>query len=271
MQIDQDASKIDISKGVARLCFHADKSVVCLFVDLHLVQDDQSEEFLLEEFGRLPADVRTKTKIVFHNHDKLPSLNFFKCLNDLCFDTFCVNIIDESVSVTPLPIGLENRWRLNNGRISPFVDAQLRLKRRDPRSQMVFAAFDVRTNYPERSVARQACIEAGVSFYDHRISPRLHRRLLLDTHFVISPPGNGLDCHRTWEAIYLGCVPVVLRRALADEFTTSLPIHAVDNWIDFLDLSESEKFSLYLDTRARSTELAFAPYWRRRLHDVKSR
>ena len=26
--------------------------------------------------------------------------------------------------------------------------------------------------------------------------------------FTISPPGNGIDCHRTWEALYLGVIPV---------------------------------------------------------------
>ena len=31
------------------------------------------------------------------------------------------------------------------------------------------------------------------------------------THrFVLSPPGHGLDCHRTWEAILLGAIPIVV-------------------------------------------------------------
>ena len=32
--------------------------------------------------------------------------------------------------------------------------------------------------------------------------------------YWISPRGAGLDCYRTWEAIYLGCVPVIERSAL---------------------------------------------------------
>ena len=27
--------------------------------------------------------------------------------------------------------------------------------------------------------------------------------------FVASPPGNGFDCHRTWEALILGCIVIV--------------------------------------------------------------
>ena len=32
--------------------------------------------------------------------------------------------------------------------------------------------------------------------------------------FVLSPPGNGLDCFRTWEALALGAIPVVQNSSL---------------------------------------------------------
>ena len=32
--------------------------------------------------------------------------------------------------------------------------------------------------------------------------------------FVMSLPGNGVDCHRTWEALYLGAIVIVLPNAL---------------------------------------------------------
>jgi len=47
--------------------------------------------------------------------------------------------------------------------------------------------------------------------------------------FVLAPPGNGPDTHRLWEALALGCIPIVKRgylsAALAD-----LPVLAVDDW-----------------------------------------
>ena len=47
---------------------------------------------------------------------------------------------------------------------------------------------------------------------------------------MMSPPGNGVDCHRTWEAIALGAVPVVLRSALASTLVDAAPIVAVTSW-----------------------------------------
>ena len=31
--------------------------------------------------------------------------------------------------------------------------------------------------------------------------------------YVLSPPGHGLDCHRTWEAMLLGAIPIVVDRS----------------------------------------------------------
>ena len=47
--------------------------------------------------------------------------------------------------------------------------------------------------------------------------------------FTLSPAGAGLDCHRTWEALLLGSIPVVLRSPL-DELFARLPVVIVDDW-----------------------------------------
>lgn len=49
--------------------------------------------------------------------------------------------------------------------------------------------------------------------------------------FVLSPHGNGLDCHRTWEALVLGCIPVVKTSSL-DILYKDLPVLIVNNWHD---------------------------------------
>ena len=49
--------------------------------------------------------------------------------------------------------------------------------------------------------------------------------------FVLSPHGNGLDCHRTWEALVLGCIPVVKTSSL-DKLYDDLPVLIVNNWYD---------------------------------------
>lgn len=54
--------------------------------------------------------------------------------------------------------------------------------------------------------------------------------------FVVSPLGNGLDCHRTWEALCLGNIPIVKTSKL-DPLYEDLPVLIVSSWKDItLDL-----------------------------------
>ena len=47
--------------------------------------------------------------------------------------------------------------------------------------------------------------------------------------FVVSPHGNGLDCHRTWESLVLGNI-VIVKRSSIDPLYEGLPVVIVDDW-----------------------------------------
>jgi hypothetical protein len=49
--------------------------------------------------------------------------------------------------------------------------------------------------------------------------------------FVLSPKGGGYDCHRTWEALCLGCIPIVKTSPL-DPLYDNLPVCIVESWSD---------------------------------------
>ncbi len=47
--------------------------------------------------------------------------------------------------------------------------------------------------------------------------------------FSISPPGNGYDCHRTWEDLALGCI-VIVKSTPIDPLFEGLPVILVKDW-----------------------------------------
>ena len=54
--------------------------------------------------------------------------------------------------------------------------------------------------------------------------------------FVLSPAGGGLDCHRTWEALILGCIPIVKRwNVPLEKVYDDLPVLIVDDWKDITE------------------------------------
>jgi hypothetical protein len=52
---------------------------------------------------------------------------------------------------------------------------------------------------------------------------------LLDSKFVLSPPGNGIDCYRTWEILAMGAVPIVIGSNLNPLYQLN-PVIMLNEW-----------------------------------------
>lgn len=95
----------------------------------------------------------------------------------------------------------------------------------------------------------------------------LHQRELMRAYgahaVVISPHGRGLDCYRTWEALFMGCI-VAVKRSPLDGLYEGLPVVILDDWreIDAANIRRwVDRFTTLDRTELRKT-LSFA-YWRR--------
>lgn len=64
---------------------------------------------------------------------------------------------------------------------------------------------------------------------------------LVSSKFVLSPRGNGLDCWRTWEALYFGTIPIVKSSRL-NPLYKDLPILVVDSWTEITEDFLNQKY-----------------------------
>ena len=61
--------------------------------------------------------------------------------------------------------------------------------------------------------------------------------------FILSPAGIGLDCHRTWEALCLGCIPIVC----IPEFKNLFEKHVQGDFDNFYkEAGDDKKYSKFL-------------------------
>lgn len=86
---------------------------------------------------------------------------------------------------------------------------------------------------------------------------------LLNSNFVISPFGNGMDCYRIWESIYCGAIPIVPRCVLFERFAR-LPIIMLDSWRSF-DPEWLQRQYDDLKARGGSYDYADLDYWEERI------
>lgn len=64
--------------------------------------------------------------------------------------------------------------------------------------------------------------------------------LWLPYKFILSPRGTGMDCHRTWEALMIGLIPIV-QSSMIDELYEDLPVIVVGDWKELnMDLLNKE-------------------------------
>jgi hypothetical protein len=81
-------------------------------------------------------------------------------------------------------------------------------------------------------VSAVSSIPKALLYQQIKFIPRLDTwKNMTQFAFVLSPFGNGLDCHRTWEALLCGCIPIV-RTNVFKELFEGLPVLIVANWED---------------------------------------
>jgi hypothetical protein len=125
----------------------------------------------------------------------------------------------------------------------------------------VFASFNSDTNPVVRIPLLAQIASHNVRWLQPSSKMGPYIEALRDAVFVLSPQGNGLDCHRTWEALYLGAIPVVTAGTLDQNLIQGLPILEVTDWSAFFALDESNLRELAIELGSRSRRMAFMPYW----------
>ncbi len=172
-----------------------------------------------------------KYSLVLHNSDTVLHLQDFENLLRVVDKIYCVNILEESNRVLALPIGLENRKKLRNGVEGDYVAHKLDIAPLNVNREIsFFACFNLLNNPEERESALAVARNLPNSkVILNPITPKAYRGYLRTSNYVISPPGNGPDCHRTWEALYFNAIPIV-KKDFWPFKNINIPVFQVEDW-----------------------------------------
>ncbi len=105
---------------------------------------------------------------------------------------------------------------------------------RQPQKNLVYMNFNRRlrrTPNPRRGIYEMFGSKSWVTTeggFEHVPIEQFYRQIVSHP-YTLSPPGAGPDCHRHWEAIMLGTIPIVLKSP-ALQILNDLPCLQVDNW-----------------------------------------
>ncbi len=140
--------------------------------------------------------------------------------------------------------------------------------KKNKKENLLYLNFNLHTN-PRRKGIYELLKKKGFEM-SKKCSWTEYIQQLSTYKFCISPPGAGVDCHRIWEAIYVGCIPIVEMNDLLYPYFKELPILFVKNYNNIDNNCLEEKYKEFKGEKY-SEEKTKLSYWYERftLKNVK--
>ena len=146
-----------------------------------------------------------------------------------------VNFKDENL--IPLPIGIENHFGPSKGTLIDLDFIFNLIPNYDIKDKIynkLYCNFNVGTHVNRINVYNFLIENSLVDIGNFGISSKEFHETLMKYLFIASPRGNGIDCHRTWESMIMGSIPIVEKHFMYDTYK-NLPILQINSWEDLIN------------------------------------
>lgn len=134
-----------------------------------------------------------------------------------------------------------------------------------PHDQLVLCAITDTTDITRRGhqpVNRRAILQtlARNGILNTRIDARGYFFNLPNYKFIISPEGNGIDCHRHYEALLAGCIPILEENPLTQQKYANLPVLWTKDYSEITPSYLEQKWDEMLDIQYNFNALFLENY-----------
>lgn len=227
--------------------------------DIIFVKTDFLDYFFEKVFTKIPDEI----KIISHNSDYEINDKYINLIENTKITWFAQNLsIDSSQhkKFNPVPIGLENRSYLKNGKLSHFKDRNLFQGEKETK---VYCSFNFSTNNKRIYVYNKLKNHEEIIFSRFKD----HKSFIYDLskyQFNLCPEGNGLDTHRIWESLMLGVIPIVENSNFISNFGNhKIPMLILNQWEELMKLTKQDLNEIYLSKKneLQNNDYLFIDYW----------
>jgi hypothetical protein len=211
-------------------------------------------DYLNEFSNRYLPHISYNFTLITHDSDNPINEQYFHILkHPLLKKWFAMNCHILHDKLQPIPIGIANEcW--------PHGDKQSLLdiaNSETSKENLLYSNFNKDTNINDRQNVNQIIKNIKGLYIDpEKRSYKNYLQIVKKHKFIISPPGNSTDCHRIWESIYIGTIPIVLK-SVPMVFFKDLPILFINQWNDLYSLDLEEKYNKLIDKSNEKSKFGF--------------
>jgi len=197
-------------------------------------------------------NLKKNLTIITHNSDFFVCDNFPENSMGISVDSFfcykkwfAQNSYSKKNNVIPIPIGFENlKWERLFGFKTKWIEDISKLNFKP--SELVYFNCNLATNLKERKECFDFSFKSKfVNIDSPNLSYTEYLKRVKQHKFILSPRGNGLDCHRTWEVLKLKRIPVLKREGQLEQLYSKMPVLFIDNWSDLNDMNLDTLYENY--------------------------
>lgn len=201
--------------------------------------------------------LQNKCVVLFTNSDQNMSYELCQPFldSDKIIHIFCQNIVILHPKASFIPIGLANRqWAHGDPNFIRQVH-QLPIKK----TETIFSSFNCSTNPSVREPCLASVHANGIQNITS-YTPNEYIQQLAKHKFSFCPEGNGHDCHRFWESVWVNTIPVVTRSPMTEQFQAAgIPCVLIDSW-DTFDIKKLPDYSSFTFDDAYYYSISFSRF-----------
>jgi hypothetical protein len=170
---------------------------------------------------------------------------------------YAINCGIQDPMVTPIPLGFVD------SKYKPHDKFDIIASKNLEKTILCYMNFAINTNPTKRQECWNKFVSQDWVIQESNIPPEDFYTQVARSKYVLSPEGTGIDCHRIYESIYLGSIPV-LKTSELDYFYQSLPVLIVNSWDqitqEYLEtnyLNLKSKLDQWVQTNSKWTDAKF--------------
>ena len=179
--------------------------------------------------------------------------------------------------LTPIPIGLENRYNAYGKHVATYLSLHDETRKAE-RTKLLIANFNPKTNPSVRGAALARVDALMAEGHDRVLTSNVQTKKkgakkvakdvvlteygtkVAEHKYCLAPPGHGLDTHRLWESFVFGCIPVVLDSPMKP-LLEGLPVVTLKSWEELSIDSLTHHYKRLNTSHTTLLAKMYLPYW----------
>ena len=185
-----------------------------------------------------------------------------KSISDMIVQASCK---DGSDSWQPFPIGMQYEFANHFSKSDNMITGD--------HARTVFCAVNATTDINRRPTGiNRKLILSNLNknnIGNVSVTPKKYYRNLPKYKFVISPEGNGIDCHRHYEALMSGCIPILEDNPLTKKKYKNYPVLFTTDYSELNEDYLNAEYDKMMDKKYDFSKLFLSSYNKKKIKIIQ--